>query len=108
MNIFAANYIRCSESRISMDDLKSLLPNRCDLGEEFCRGTCNAIGRQGGRCRGLNCECSNERLSPADFALCAAESTCRMSCQAQGQGSGRCNGWSCVCEASKGGFIEEF
>ena len=32
------------------------------------------------------CECSEERISPAEFALCAAESTCRADCQRRGKG----------------------
>ena len=31
------------------------------------------------------CQCSKEKLSPKQFALCAAESTCRIHCQANGK-----------------------
>merc|ERR1739849_39155 len=35
----------CSERSISLSNLRDLLPSRCNLGESFCKGTCNAIGR---------------------------------------------------------------
>jgi len=93
----------CSEREISLDDIKALLPSRCDLGESFCEGTCNSIGRKTGKCTtergGKDCECSDEYLSPTEFALCAAASTCRIHCQTNGQGSGQCDGWVCNCES---------
>merc|ERR1711988_1306196 len=82
----------------NFDDLRELLPSRCTLGLAFCQGTCHAIGRRDGKCQyGEGCECSEERISPAEFALCAAESTCRADCQRRGKASGRCDGWSCQC-----------
>ena len=77
------------------------MPSRCTLGLDFCKGTCQAIGRKTGSCEyGQGCECSDERLSPSEFALCAAESTCRLHCQATvGKGTGQCNGWKCECQS---------
>ena len=47
------------------------------------------------------CECSEEKLSPSQFALCAAESTCRLDCQANGKATGECDGWNCKCQSNK-------
>ena len=76
---------------------------RCDLGDKFCEGTCNAIGRRNGTCTTLesgkkDCTCSDDYLTPKEFALCAAETTCYLNCKAQGFGSGKCVGWKCTCE----------
>ena len=53
------------------------------------QATCNAIGRRNGTCSAADCDdcvpqcnCSNERLSPAKFDLCTAASTCLRHCQA--------------------------
>lgn len=48
------------------------------------------------------CECSDERLTAQEFALCAAESTCRMHCQgpANRMATGVCNGWKCECKSN--------
>jgi hypothetical protein len=40
----------CSEKSISIDDIRELLPSRCAMGEEFCEGSCHAIGRRNGSC----------------------------------------------------------
>merc|ERR1712029_1040871 len=89
----------CSGKAIDTDAFLELLPSRCDLGLKFCQGTCHAIGRRDGICYNdyRGCECSTDRLTPSEFALCGAESTCRLDCQRRGKGSGRCNGWSCEC-----------
>ena len=75
-------YFRCSEQDFNL--LESLLPSRCDLGESFCAGTCHSIGRKTGICVNVDnagdaedCQCSDEKISPTEFALCAMESTCR-------------------------------
>merc|ERR1712133_48714 len=53
----------CSEKSISLDNLKALLPSRCNLGEGFCSTTCNCrldCQRQGfatGDCFGWSCKC---------------------------------------------------
>merc|ERR1712018_458815 len=87
---------------MGINDYLELLPSRCDLSDDVCRITCNAIGRKNGVCEETengkeDCECSDERISPSEFALCAAESTCRADCQRRGKASGRCDGWSCQC-----------
>merc|ERR1712223_1954484 len=82
----------CSERAISFAEFREMLPSRCTLGESFCQGTCHAIERRDG-----SCEYSEERLTPSEFALCAAESTCTVHCQGQGKAYGRCNGWQCEC-----------
>jgi len=91
----------CSERSI---DFNALLPSRCHLGRAFCEGTCNAIGRRTGECRTVNnsldCQCSDEKLTPKQFALCAAESTCRLDCQAKGKATGECRGWNCKCQST--------
>merc|ERR1711934_968389 len=87
---------------ISIADFREILPSRCTLGKSFCEGTCNAIGRRTGACEtGKGCECSEEKLSPSQFALCAAESTCRLDCQANGKATGECDGWNCKCQSNK-------
>ena len=92
---------RCSEKDIDFKAFRELLPSRCTLGESFCEGTCNAIGRKSGSCEyGEGCECSDEFLSPSEFALCAAESTCRLDCQANGKATGECKGWKCECQST--------
>jgi len=94
----------CSEKSISLDNLRSLLPSRCHLGLPFCVATCNALGRMTGTCAkdgATNCECSDEYISPTEFALCAAESTCRLDCQRQGLATGQCFGWACKCQSNK-------
>ena len=73
----------------SLSNLRDLLPSRCNLGEAFCEGTCNAIGRKGGKCveesSGVqDCQCDETFLTGSQFALCAAESTCRLDCQRRG------------------------
>ncbi|XP_023321879.1 uncharacterized protein LOC111696498 [Eurytemora carolleeae] len=93
----------CSEKSIGIQEFKDLLPSRCDLGDKFCEGTCNAIGRRNGTCTTLesgkkDCTCSDDYLTPKEFALCAAETTCYLNCKAQGLGSGKCVGWKCTCE----------
>ena len=99
------DFILYSNFILSLDNLRSLLPSRCHLGLPFCvvgillsnsyyqpclttpQATCNALGRVTGTCAkdgATNCECSDEYISPKEFALCAAESTCRLDCQRQG------------------------
>jgi hypothetical protein len=79
------------------------LPSRCTVGAQFCQSTCHAIARRDGSCvHGQGCECSDERISPSEFALCAVESTCRTHCQGQGQATGRCTGWRCECQTTQG------
>merc|ERR1712215_302020 len=79
----------CSERSISLKSFKKLLPSRCNLGNSFCEVTCNSIGRVNGTCGttdagGSDCQCSDQYLSPSQFALCGAASTCRLDCQRQG------------------------
>jgi len=90
----------CSERDIDFDAFLELLPSRCDISLELCQGTCHSIGRKDGVCittssGNKDCQCSEERVSPSQFAKCAAESTCRLDCQANGYGSGWCDGWDC-------------
>jgi len=91
----------CSEKSIDFEDL---LPSRCHLGESICEGTCHAIGRKTGECRRVNgnldCQCSEEKLTPKQFALCGAESTCRLDCQRRGKATGECRGWDCRCQSA--------
>ena len=69
-----SNFFRCSEKDFDFAALRELLPSRCTLGLDFCKGTCQGIGRKTGSCEfGKGCECSDERLSPSEFALCASE-----------------------------------
>ena len=72
----------------SLSNLRDLLPSRCNLGESFCEGTCNAIGRTGGKCLEKDgvqdCQCDETFLTGSQFALCGAESTCRLDCQRRG------------------------
>merc|ERR1712050_15391 len=96
----------CSEKSISLKNFKKLLPSRCNLGQSFCEVTCNSIGRKNGTCGttdsgGSDCQCSEEYLSPSEFALCGAESTCRLDCQRQGMATGECYGWSCKCQSKE-------
>eukprot|EP00088_Acartia_fossae_P008705 TRINITY_DN14177_c0_g1_i1.p1 TRINITY_DN14177_c0_g1~~TRINITY_DN14177_c0_g1_i1.p1 ORF type:complete len:165 (+),score=5.45 TRINITY_DN14177_c0_g1_i1:30-497(+) len=91
----------CSENKISLNNLRTLLPSRCHLGTKFCEATCHAIGRRNGICNDYGCDCDNRYLDPTEFLLCAAESTCRTHCQAQGKSTGECVGWSCECVSSQ-------
>jgi len=102
----------CSEKAISLDNLRSYLPSRCNLGANFCEATCNSIGRANGTCStdaagGKDCSCSDQILSPREFALCAAESTCRLDCQRRGLATGACFGWSCKCLSNLDDIPEE-
>ena len=40
----------CSQKAIDTEAFLKILPSRCDLGLEFCQGTCHAIGRRDGIC----------------------------------------------------------
>merc|ERR1719219_2443841 len=101
----------CSERSISLSDLRGLLPSRCNLGESFCEGTCNAIGRTGGKCLEKDgvqdCQCDGTFLTGSQFALCGAESTCRLDCQRRGLASGECDGWNCVCNSNAAPSLSE-
>merc|ERR1711872_1048162 len=90
----------CSEKSISVNNFRALLPSRCNLGESFFQGTCQALARHSGYCDQYGCTCSEKYLTPSEFLLCAAESTCRTHCQAQGSATGVCLGWSCQCKSS--------
>merc|ERR1712170_110690 len=102
----------CDQKKIDFRPFRELLPSRCDLGPEFCKRTCNAVGYRSGECvYGKGCECSSDRLSPREFALCAAESTCRIHCQGifNQKAFGECRGWNCVClsnDPAEGGEAE--
>jgi len=89
----------CSESSISLNNFRALLPSRCHLGNAVCEGTCHSLGRSTGTCGTYGCTCSDEFLTPSQFLLCAAASTCRMDCQAKGHGTGECVGWACECRS---------
>merc|ERR1712130_256506 len=93
----------CSEKSITLSSLERLLPSRCNLGPKFCKATCESLGRQGGTCEDGNteCVCSDQFISPKEFALCAADSTCRLDCQRQGKATGQCFGWSCKCQSNR-------
>ena len=85
--VYCRRVITCYNS--SLSNLRALLPSRCNLGEKFCEGTCQATGRVGGKCTvdedgAKDCQCNETFLSASQFALCAAESTCRLDCQRQG------------------------
>ncbi len=45
--------------------------------------SCNALAWRTGFCNAdfTDCTCSEEKLAPEEFLLCAAESTCRLDCQ---------------------------
>ena len=108
LNVPNLNF-RCSERSFDFAALREILPSRCTLGLDFCKGTCQAIGRKTGSCEyGKGCECSDEHLTPSEFALCAAESTCRLDCQANGKGNGKCNGWKCECQSKTGDSTTEY
>lgn len=97
------NECNCSEKSITLSTFEKLLPSRCNLGLKFCEATCQSLGRVGGTCTNDNteCTCSDQYISPTQFALCAAESTCRLDCQRQGLATGECFGWSCKCQSNK-------
>ena len=40
----------CSERSIDWDDIKGMLPSRCDLGLKVCQGTCHSLGFRDGVC----------------------------------------------------------
>merc|ERR1711953_1448420 len=95
-----------------LESFTALLPSRCQLGESACTGTCNAIGRAGGKCVERNgaqdCQCDDTFLTGSQFALCGAESTCRLDCQRRGFASGDCgDGWNCECSTNTGPTLSE-
>merc|ERR1711973_156126 len=94
----------CSANTIDFDDLRNLVPSRCDISEQACKSSCHAIGRRDGVCKTRggkkDCQCSEESVSAEEFVKCAAEESCQGWCQSQGNSGGQCKGWSCEC-ASK-------
>ena len=66
-----------------------------DLGpcfQSFYLGKCNPDF--------TDCDCSDDKVSLKQYALCAEESICRLDCQRQGMATGICKGnqeWDCTC-----------
>jgi len=85
------------------ENIKSIIPSRCKtVGEEFCKSTCQTIGRVNGVCNEDNsdCDCSDETVSPQQWALCVEDLICRSDCQRKGYSTGKCSGkdgWDCMC-----------
>ena len=47
-----------------------------------------------------DCACSNDYVTPKQFALCSREGVCAATCQAKGKARGACvgeGGWDCQC-----------
>ena len=68
----------------------------------FCESSCHAIGRVTGECSEdySDCACSDETVSPKEYALCVEDGICSVYCQKKDFATGDCrgeNGWDCQC-----------
>ena len=83
------------------DKVKSLVPSKCKISQEFCSKACHAIGRVSGTCNADFTDCDCEGLvTPREYGLCAVETICKLHCQRKGYARGDCKGdqgWNCVC-----------
>jgi len=92
----------CSDIPINLSEFESSLRRSCDIGEESCTKSCQAIGQKNGKCQKNHkfqkiCECSQETFTKMQLELCSNESTCHRHCQQNGGEDGSCHGWHCQC-----------
>jgi hypothetical protein len=85
------------------DELRDLVPSKCQIGPGFCDKACRAIGRVDGTCNADNtdCTCNKKWVTPAQYVLCAEDGVCALDCQRKGKATGSCQksgGWDCECE----------
>jgi len=88
------------------ENLRSLVPSKCTISQDFCDQACRAIGKRNGRCNSdyTDCDCSDDWVTPIQYALCASETVCVLDCQAKGKATGECKGgggWNCECKTSR-------
>ncbi len=90
-------------------------PSRCRLGDDFCRTSCQAIGRVTGECNDdyTDCTCSEDKVTAKQYALCVDDAICSTKCQSTGYARGECrgaDGWDCMCvtidEAGREAFAD--
>lgn len=72
----------------------------------FCAGTCHAIGRVTGECNPsrTDCTCSEQTVSPRQWATCLDTGICSIYCVRKGFARGKCagpTGWDCNCVTNK-------
>ncbi|CAB4062317.1 unnamed protein product [Lepeophtheirus salmonis] len=93
------------------ESIKKVIPSRCLVSSDFCKSTCQAVGRRNGVCNSDNtdCDCDDEFVSPRQWALCVEDAICRVDCQRKGYARGKCEGefgWDCNCITSKGSAVD--
>jgi len=61
------------------EDVKKLVPSRCQISDRFCQDSCYAIGKINGTCNSdkTDCTCSEESVSSKQYALCIEDGFCR-------------------------------
>ncbi len=69
--------------------------------------SCQSIGRVTGKCNADNtdCDCSSDKVSPRQYALCVDDGMCSLYCQRKGFARGDCGGsinWDCECVSNQG------
>jgi len=87
------------------EELRDLVPSKCQIGPGFCDKACRAIGRVDGTCNADNtdCTCNKRRVTKKQYVLCVEEGVCTLKCQAKGKATGSCRGsggWDCECETN--------
>lgn len=93
------------------DKIKSLVPSKCKISQEFCSRACHAIGRKSGICNAdfTDCDCSDDLVTPKEYGLCSVDTICSLYCQRKGFGRGDCRGkegWNCLCLSSNDVQVE--
>lgn len=88
------------------EDIKKIVPSRCQISDRFCRDSCYGIGKINGTCNAekTDCTCHEESVSPRQYALCIEDGFCRYFCQQKGYATGDCQGttgWDCQCMSLK-------
>jgi len=88
------------------EDIKKIVPSRCQISDKFCRDSCYGIGKINGTCNAdkTDCTCHEESVTPKQYALCIEDGFCRYFCQQKGYATGDCQGktgWDCQCMSFK-------
>ena len=84
------------------DKIKTLVPSKCKISQEFCSSACHAIGRNSGVCNSdfTDCDCSDDLVTPKQYGLCSVDTICNIRCMKNGFARGDCEGdqgWDCRC-----------
>lgn len=88
------------------EEIKKVIPSRCQISDKFCRDSCYGIGRINGTCSDdkTDCTCHEETVNERQYALCIEDGFCRYFCQQKGYATGDCRGaagWDCECVSLK-------